>query len=57
MQPGFPRPPAIRVEMEKAVLVVYVKLLRCGRALTIAQWQEMDLQAQYPRARFCAEVR
>ena len=27
------------------------------KALTIAQWQEMDWQALYPRARFCVEVR
>ena len=27
------------------------------RALTIADWQAMDWPAQYPRARFCVEVR
>ena len=27
------------------------------KALTIAQWQEMDWQALYPRARFCVELR
>ena len=57
VQPEFPKPSAIRVEIGKAVLVVNVKLLRHGRALTIAQWQEMDWQALYLQARFCVEAR
>lgn len=92
----FPRPPAIRVELDGETPVVNVRLyVRCEeaqagkyterlqqdvlglllklqqhgldpvgiadrarmKALTIAQWQEMDWQALYPRARFCVEVR